>query len=445
VLLSIVLGARWLLSLATNEWNISTARRVRRAWRTQLIDHLRLPRREGERSRSDLATAIDHVASGPSLEALATSARASVVGLVIVFWAAGWLSTLITLTLMALAIPLYQRAGRRSEALAADYQRRRTLLTVRQLELLNHSPELRALGAVAYGADEIAAISDSEHEIAMRAVRVALESSLVTEFLSGVSIGLVAMVVGFRLLEGHLSLEHALVAVFVTSEIFLSIRRFGVEFHRREDAQKSVATLTLVESRATKDPDALLVAASLVTRAGSTVFDFRVRRGERVLVSGPSGSGKTTLLHTLLGWREAKSGRGAHADVAIGYVSVESTLVAGTLYENLTLGRTITRDRVHALLRDLGLGGERFDDLDVQILSDGRGFSTGEKVRLALARGVLADPALLVIDDIAGVVDERTREVLREFLSGLIDVAIVEASASTPLLVAPYERIAMNE
>jgi ATP-binding cassette subfamily C protein CydD len=134
--------------------------------------------------------------------------------------------------------------------LSAQYLQRRNVLESRQLELLHHAPELRALGAVTYGANEIAAISDSEHVIALRAIRVALESSLVTEFLSGVSIGLVAMVVGFGLLDGRLDLFHALVAVLVTAELFLHVRRYGAEFHRREDAAASLFLLQDVETTA---------------------------------------------------------------------------------------------------------------------------------------------------------------------------------------------------
>ncbi len=217
--------------------------KIRDFWRSHTMTHLRRPRRESARGRGDLLLAMEHAADGPGLEILSASARASVLGLLVVFWAAGWLSTAITVLFMAVAIPLYRRAGKRSELLAADYQRRRDLLEARQLELLQHATELRALGAVSYGANEIAAISQSEHVIAMRAIRVALESSLITEFLSGVSIGLVSMVVGFELLEGRISLEHALIAVLVTSEIFFSIRRFGVEFHRRENAVKSMPAL----------------------------------------------------------------------------------------------------------------------------------------------------------------------------------------------------------
>ncbi len=434
VLLSLVLAGRWLLANALVEWNVASSRAIKLFWRRQLIAHLRLPRAEGERSRGELALAIEQASDGPWLRLLATSARCSVLGLVVVFWAVGWLSTLITLALLGLAVPLYQRAGRRSEALAEDYQQRRALLETRQLELLNHAPELRALGAVAYGADEIAAISTSEHAIAMRAIRVALESSLVTEFLSGVSIGLVAMVVGFGLLEGTLSLEHALIAVLVTSEIFVNVRRFGVEFHRRENAQKSLGLLRAPQSTPFATGPNLLDAHHLVTEAGPTSYDFTVTRGDRVLVTGPSGAGKTTLLHTLLGWRTSVAGSATRAQVVTGYVSVDSGLVAGSLYDNLTLGRPTDHQSIQTLLESLDLTGPRFSDLGAHLLADGRGLSTGEKVRLALARCLLAQPALLVLDDIAGVMDEHARESLRVVLDSLTDVAVVEATVETSLL-----------
>jgi len=440
-LLSIVLAGRWLLANALVEWNAATSRAIKRFWRRSLIGHLRLPRAEGERSRGDLSLAVEHASDGPWLELLSTSARLSVLGLGAVFWAVGWLSTVITVVLMGLAVPLYQRAGRRSESLAEDYQRRRALLETRQLELLNHAPELRALGAVAYGADEIAAISTSEHAIAMRAIRVALESSLVTEFLSGVSIGLVAMVVGFGLLEGHLSLLHALIAVLVTSEIFLHVRRFGVEFHRRENAQQSLAVLRAPISTALNTGDELLRAHLLVTDSGPTSYDFAVIRGDRVLITGPSGAGKTTLLHTLLGWRDVVAGTASRANVAIGYVGVESALFAGSLFDNLSLGAPVDRPTIQSLLAQLDLTGPRFADLDAQLLADGRGLSTGERVRLALARCLLVHPSLLVLDDIAGVMDEHARAALRTVLDSLTDLAVVEATVDTALLGRTTQRV----
>lgn len=438
-----VLGARWAMLTSTLEWSHRAGAALRARWRATLVGHFVRPQPEGERGRGDLSLAIERASDQPMLDLLETSAVTSIAGLVVLFWAGGWLATLITVVLLVAAVPLYRRAGRRSEATASEYQRRRALLESRQLELLHHTTELRALGAVDYGANEIAAISDSEHAIAIRAIRVALESSLVTEFLSGVSIGLVAMVVGFALLGGRVSLEHALIAVLVTSEIFTHVRRFGVEFHRREDAERS---LNLLDDRVTTPSGAttsLIDATDLVTAANERAFDVVLDPGQSLLVTGPSGSGKTTLLDTLLGWRDPTAGTVARTNAPIGHVSVESALLSGTLRDNLTLGGAMSDDDIRSRLSSLGLTGPRFDDLDTSLLADGRGLSTGEKVRVLLARALLARPALLVLDDVAGVLDDEARRRVRDVLADAT-VGVIEATVDTALLTNTTYRIELT-
>jgi ABC-type transport system involved in cytochrome bd biosynthesis fused ATPase/permease subunit len=444
LLLIVAVAVRWISTSGLEEWGDAAAARLRAGWRATVVNHLRAPRREGERARGDLSLSIEHAAEGPSLERLRASAASSLLGVFVIFWAAGWLGLVITLGLLAIAAPLYQRAGRRSELMAREYQARRAMLESRQLEILQHAPELRALGAVNYGADEIAAISDSEHTLALRAIRVALESSLVTEFLSGVSVGLVAMVVGFGLLEGHLSLVRALAAVLVTAELFAQVRRYGVEFHRRDDADRALETLDSAASDGSVPSNELLVAADLVTDAHPDSVSLRLGRGDRVTVTGPSGVGKTTLLHTLVGWRPPRQGTAQIGSDPIGYVSVESALLSGSLRDNLILGANITDEIVRARLHSLGLAGARFDDLDTELLSDGRGLSTGERVRLLLARALLADVSLLVLDDVAGVLDSDVRERVRGALAREESIAIIEATVDTPLLATPSRRIELR-
>lgn len=441
-LLLIALTFRSLVSIAVGQWHDYASAAIRLHWRTLLPQRLTRPRSERERSRGDLALAIEQAADAPLLIELETSSLLSLAGLIVLAWAGGWLALTITVALLLLAAPLYRRAGRRSEAMAAEYRERRSLLEQRQLELLYHTTELRALGAVDYGANEIAAISASEHAIAIRAIRVALGSSLVTEFLSGVSIGLVAMVVGFALLGGRISLAHALIAVLITSEIFVSVRRYGVEFHRREDAERSLAVLAettaLLQSHPTTD---VLVATNVQTEFNDHAVTFVLRAGEQLVVTGPSGSGKTTLLQTLLSWRVPRRGDVARTIAGTGHVSVESSLLSGTVRDNVTLGVDIEDREVTSCLSSLGLIGPRFADLDTTLLVDGGGISTGERVRLVLARCLLTSPALLVLDDIAGVLDVNARVLVRDTLGRYPHMAVVEATVDTPLLTSATHHI----
>ncbi len=433
-LLAGALVARWLVSVAVDEWADAGARRVRDGWRARITSHLGRPRREGERSRADLALAIEHASGEPALEAMRAGAAVSLLGVVAVFVAAGALSAVVVVALLVVAAPLYQRAGRRSATLEADYLARRAQLEARQLEVLTRSTELRALGAVPYGADTIAALSDSEHALAVRAIRVALGSSLVTEFLSGVSVGLVAMVVGFALLGGRLSLEHGLVAVLVTAELFSAVRRYGSEFHRRERMAQGRALLGSSSTVSSAHGPDILAARGLVTEVGGEPLDLRVTLGSRTLVTGPSGSGKTTLLQTLVGWRAPREGSLELGDAPVGFVSAESALISGSLWENLTLGAPVDSSDVTDVLERLGLTGPRFEDLSSPVLADGRGLSSGEVVRLVLARAILARPSLLVIDDVAGVLDEAGRERVSDVLGSLAGIAIVEATVEAPLV-----------
>jgi ABC-type transport system involved in cytochrome bd biosynthesis fused ATPase/permease subunit len=439
------LALRFLVSVGVGRWHDHASAAIRLYWRTLLPQRLTRPRSERERSRGDLALAVEQVANAPLMLQLESSAVLSLAGLIILAWAGGWLALTITVALLLLAAPLYRRAGRRSESMAAEYVARRSLLEQRQLELLYHTSELRALGAVDYGANEIAAISDSEHAIAIRAIRVALGSSLVTEFLSGVSIGLVAMVVGFALLGGRISLSHALIAVLITSEVFVSVRRFGVEFHRREDAARSLAVLadstTVLASHATSD---VLVATNVQTEFNDREVNFVLRAGERLVVTGPSGSGKTTLLQTLLSWRVPRRGDVARTSDGVGHVSVESSLLSGTLRDNLTLGVALDDRDVTSCLSSLGLIGPRFTDLDTTLLADGGGISTGERVRLVLARCLLTNPSLLVLDDIAGVLDVDARDCVLDALDAYPHLAIVEATVDTPLMAKATHHIELT-
>ncbi len=430
------LVARIALGLGVSAFDDASAARARAAARRALDAHLLAPHRASAEGAGDLLVSVEDAAQGASLERLRAAAGTSVLGLAVVGWCAGWLALAITVVLLGAAGPLYRRAGRRAEAAQVAVRERRERLEARQLEVLRHVPELRGVGAVDYGARELGALSDREHEVALSAIRVALESSAVTEFLSGVSVGLVAMVVGFALLGGRVSLGAALVAVLVTGELYVQVRRYGVEFHRRENATTALARLggLAVPNPTSAGVGAAVRARALVTEARPEPVDLALDEGGTLLVTGPSGSGKTTLLETLLGWRPPVAGA---LDLGAGPVAVvtpTTALLSTSLRENLTLGRAVEDGDVRALLGALELEGERFSDLDAPLLADGRGLSTGERVRVVLARGLIAGARLVVLDDVGGVLDERARAATRAVLARPGGPAVLEATSGVAVL-----------
>ena len=442
LLVGVALVARIALGLALAAFDDASAARARAAARRALAAHLLAPHRASAEGAGDLLVSVEDAAQGASIERLRAAAAASVLGLAVVGFYAGWLALAITVALLGAAGPLYRRAGRRAEAAQVAVRERRARLEARQLEVLRHVPELRGVGAVDYGARELGALSDREHEVALSAIRVALESSAVTEFLSGVSVGLVAMVVGFALLGGHLTLDAALVSVLVTGELYVQVRRYGVEFHRRENATTALARLAGLAAPPPVTPvaDAVVVARALVTEARPEPVDLALDAGGTLLLTGPSGSGKTTLLETLLGWRPPVAGTVERGPGPVAVVTPSTALLAASLRENLTLGRAVDDREVRALLEDLGLAGERFGDLDAPLLADGRGLSTGERVRVALARGLLAGATLVVLDDVGGVLDEHARAATRAVLSRPGAPAVLEATSGAAVLAGAPRR-----
>ncbi|MFI7540645.1 ABC transporter ATP-binding protein [Actinoplanes sp. NPDC049599] len=173
---------------------------------------------------------------------------------------------------------------------------------------------------------------------------------------------------------------------------------------------------------------------------------FTVPAGSRIALVGPSGAGKSTVLALIERFYETTAGtiRVAGTDIRqlprdalrrrLGYVEQEAPVLAGTLRDNLLLTAPgADEQRLLAALAQVNLGAlatRTAEGLDVQVGEGGVLLSGGERQRLAIARTLLADTPILLLDEPTSNLDARNEAALRE--------AIAAASFRRTLIVVAH-------
>lgn len=168
-------------------------------------------------------------------------------------------------------------------------------------------------------------------------------------------------------------------------------------------------------------------------------FAFRIQKGNRYLFQGPSGCGKTTAVNLLLRYYDADSGSITIDGVPIGaydstygcmtVVRQEAVLFRDTLRNNLTMYQAIPDETLLDMLCKLGL--EKFaakDALDTMIVENGANLSGGEKKRICLARALLRDTEVLLLDEPLANLDEATADRIEDLLLSITGKTMVVVS-----------------
>lgn len=318
-----------------------------------------------------------------------------------------------------------------------------------------------------FGRDQRAglrSVGERHRRATMRSLRTAFLSSLVLELFSTLSVALVAVTVGLRVVEGHLALEPALFVLLAAPEAYLPLRRLGAQFHDSIDgADAAREALDLLASGRRAGDVVPPRRASIVLRDVEVRFDGRrhpalrvghevVEPGEMVAVTGASGSGKSTLLAVLLGFTLPTVGSVTVGGTDLVELDVEQwrrriawvpqfpAVVSGTVADNVRLGDPDADDaQVARALRDAGAS-----DLspDRRVREHGADLSAGERRRVGIARALLrvrtGEVDLMLLDEpTAGLDGERESAVLGVLCD--LDVTVVVV-AHRPETIAAASR-----
>ncbi len=379
---------------------------------------------------------------------------------------ADWLSGLILL-LTAPLIPLFMMLVGKAAAQASERrygQLRR--LGAAFIEALGGLVTLRQIGAAGDFAERLDAEGEAYRVLTMQVLRVAFLSALVLEFFATVSIAVVAVLIGFRLLWGELTLRAGLFVLLLAPEFYLPLRALGGLRHTRMDAlaaAQELQGLDAVAPEAAAAPRAVHAPHEAAPQirfervgyehggraAALSECSFAVPARAVTALVGASGAGKSTLLSVLLGFAAPYTGHVwidglelSELDVAqwralVAWVPQQAHVFEGSVRDNLLLAapgadagalrRAAERSGLAAVLERLPHGwqtplGER-----------GLGLSGGELQRLALARALLREQARVwLLDEPTAHLDSAGAQAVG---------AVIRAAAETRTVVLVAHRL----
>ena len=344
------------------------------------------------------------------------------------------------------------------------------------LDLIAGLPTLKVLGRAKRQAQAINDIGDRYRSTTMGVLRISFLSSFALELLASLSVALVAVTIGVRLVEGGIAFSTALFILILAPEAYLPLRMVGQHFHAAAEglgAADEVFTLleqplpskgdgTEIPPRPAVHCEAVSVTYPGRDRPALQTTSLVIEPGEVTAIVGASGGGKSTLLRLLLGFIPPTAGHvriigagreveledldPAHWRTRVGWVPQEPHLIAPeaaaavTVLDAVRLGRPDAAiDQVRDALASAGVLAEIEalpQGIRTVVGESGAGLSSGQVRRVALARALIRDVDLLLLDEPTAALDGVSESAVVAALRSAADrgVAVVVV-AHRPALI----------
>ncbi len=308
------------------------------------------------------------------------------------------------------------------------------------LDVVEGLPTLKAFNRAQHQVGQIRKVGEEHRRSTMGVLRITFLSSLVLELLATLSVALIAVSIGLRLVNGSMTLMAGLTVLILAPEVYLPLRMVGQHFHAAaEGAEAADKVFAIMEQTPATTGTAELANAHAGLRLENVTLDYGgepvvsglsavIPAGATTLLSGISGAGKTTVLNGLLGFLKPSVGKVlvgeqdlADVDIRqwwdqVAWVPQNPQMLPGTIRDNLALGRDVDVYAALAQTRLTEWVASLPEGLDTVIGEGGRPVSVGQARRISLARALLRGANVLMLDEPTAGVDQQSEQAILETL-----------------------------
>lgn len=384
-----------------------------------------------------------------------------------------WRSGLIML-LTAPLIPMFMiLIGKGTERVNQRQWKKLSLMSNHFLDVIQGLTTLKLFNASRREAQNVAKISDDYGRETMVVLRVAFLSSAVLEFLATVSIAMIAVTIGFRLMYGEMNFLIGFYVLLLAPDFYLPLRSMGTHYHARMEAVgASENIINILEhdinpARLSAATHELEQPISIEGQALSFQYpdqrialdstSFQIKPGEKVAIVGPSGAGKSTLANLLLGFIFPQNGtlsfNGVDATALspdqrralLSWVPQQPRLFTGTIKDNILLGNPAADDDAvfqAAKLADAhDFISAQKQGYNTQVGERGAGLSGGQIQRVALARAFLKSAPIWLLDEATASLDPKSEAAITEALEAIPEQTSLIVIAHRLTTVKKMDRI----